>query len=351
MLEVQKYLKIHTLDELETNFGIKYRLYDDRVVLNYNMIDSHSKYHPITLECRGLILSLPDYSILCRSFDRFFNLGEGDEKQNNFNWKKCGIFNKLDGTLINCYFDGKKWCVATRGTAFAEGKMPLGNSYFVLFNEAIGHDTTFFDTLNKENTYIFELTSPENRIVTKYFKTKITLLAIRNKTTGKYVDEVLSHVDSAESYSFNNPTDIKNFVESRDPMDEGCVCYDPSTDVRIKVKNSSYVAIHHLRGENGITKKSIVTLLLKNEIDEYLTHFVEDTKMVLPYVERYNQLKSDIIEKYELYKDIVNQKEFALKVKDFDFKPFLFSLRNGKELKDMFVVEKVKQLLKYFEGL
>ena len=75
MNNVQKYLKDHTLDDLKEEFGINFKLYDDRVILKYR-VDSKPKYHPIVLECRGIILSFPDFEILSRGFDRFFNYGE-----------------------------------------------------------------------------------------------------------------------------------------------------------------------------------------------------------------------------------------------------------------------------------
>lgn len=75
MLEVQKYLKTHSLEELKDEFDINYKEYDDRVILKYR-IDSKPKFHPIVKECRGLILSLPNFDVIARGFDRFFNYGE-----------------------------------------------------------------------------------------------------------------------------------------------------------------------------------------------------------------------------------------------------------------------------------
>jgi len=98
MLHVQKYLKNHTLDDLKNEFGIHFKMYDDRVLLKYK-IDSKPKFHPIVKECRGLILSLPDFSVMSRSFDRFFNLGENLQDSESFNWNNCIIFNKYDGCL------------------------------------------------------------------------------------------------------------------------------------------------------------------------------------------------------------------------------------------------------------
>lgn len=357
MLEIQKYLKSHSLISLEDVFGIHSKIYGDRVILNYR-IDSKPKFHPIVCECRSLILSLPDYNIISRSFDRFFNYGEGDDKD-AFNWDHSIIFNKLDGSLINVYHDGIQWNVSTRGTAFGEGTTPMGKQFKDLFIEAIGTDlqNAFKDCL-KNYTYIFEVTSPENRIVTAYKDTKATLLAIRNKETGEYIDYNIintfinfndAKIDNVESYNLKSANDILNFVESRDQTDEGVVCFDTITQKRIKIKNSSYVAIHHLRG-NEVTTKSIISLLLKGETDEYLVYFPEDKKLLSPFIEKYNKLYNDVIDSFEKFKDIENQKEFAITIKDLPYKAFLFLMRKGATIDSIFNVNNINTFIKLFEN-
>mgnify|MGYP001296035369 CR=1 FL=1 len=81
MLEVQKYLKNKTLDDLNIEFGIKIKEHDELplVILNYSMIDHGTignKTHPIVCECRGLVLEVGSWNIVARSFYRFFNFGE-----------------------------------------------------------------------------------------------------------------------------------------------------------------------------------------------------------------------------------------------------------------------------------
>jgi len=352
MLETQKYLHINGLDNLLDEFGIIAKIYPDRVVLNYR-IDSKPKFHPIVKECRGLILSLPYYDVLCRSFDRFFNYGEGDDKD-IFDWSNAIIFDKLDGSLINVHHDGLKWCAATRGTAFAEGSTLMGKSFYQLFAEAIGDDLEHaFQDHYRFNTYIFELTSPENRVVTRYSDTKATLLAVRNNVTGDFLDysilkqEVLYQpfTTLAKSYKLSSPEDVIEFVESRDAMDEGCVCYDITNQLRIKIKNSSYVAIHHLRG-NEVTEKSIITLLLNGEVDEYLNYFKEDTYLLQPYINRFNKLMDDVTESFKQYNDIGDQKTFALMVQHLPYKSFLFSMRKGVDISEIFSIRNINTFLR-----
>jgi len=343
MLETQKFLQTGTIDDISKSFGIHTKVYDDRIVFNYR-IDSKPKFHPIVLECRGLILSLPDYKVLCRSFDRFFNYGEGDDKD-SFNWNNCIVFNKLDGSLINVYHDGNKWCAATRGTAFAEGKTPMDKTYYNLFLDAIGTDLEHgFEFCSKHHTYIFEITSPENRIVTRYYETTTTLLAIRNNLTGLYVDYDCINTKTdfnmqtdglAPSYNLNNPKDIIKFVEGRDAMDEGVVCFDKYTQKRIKIKNASYVAIHRLKGEGENSVKGFVELAFKQEEEEFLCYFSEYTDIMNKYTNAYNKFIDSINNLWNKTKHIKDQKEFAMIVKDTPISGILFSLKKGNNIVDI----------------
>lgn len=74
-MEVQKFLKEHGIEELQKQFAIIVTDYPDRVVLNYNQIDS-PRFIPLVDECRALILRKGTWEVMARSFDRFYNLGE-----------------------------------------------------------------------------------------------------------------------------------------------------------------------------------------------------------------------------------------------------------------------------------
>ena len=54
-MNVQKYLEENGLKKLQEEFKIVVTDYPDRVVLNYDQIDS-PRFNPICDECRGLIL-------------------------------------------------------------------------------------------------------------------------------------------------------------------------------------------------------------------------------------------------------------------------------------------------------
>ena len=107
MLKVVEYLKANDLQALKDNYSIIVREYDDRVVLNYDQIDS-PKFDPIVQECRGLILSLPNYEIINVSFSRFYNYNE-DSNHDKFDISKAIAFEKVDGSLISVYNWKGQW--------------------------------------------------------------------------------------------------------------------------------------------------------------------------------------------------------------------------------------------------
>jgi len=348
------------------DLNIVVKEYEDRVCLKYTLMSP--KFNPVVEECRGLVLSLPDFEIISRPFDRFFNYGEDPERQNYFDWLNSIVFEKRDGSLIHVYNYNKKWYAGTSGTAFAEGKPQLidgtetGEAFYWLFLEALnnsgcdGIDELMVDQ-PKNYTFLFELTSPKNRIITRYDKTELRLLAIRNRDSGEYVDYkkiinnefsgVTKYCPLVKTYDLKSPTDINDFMKMMDETEEGFVCYDPNIQMRIKIKNPEYVKLHHIRG-NSLSKKSIIKLLVSGEIDEYLSYFPEDTIILDQYTVRYNRMIKDILSAYDKLKNIENQKHFAKEANKYIFNSILFSLRKGNELKDVLYHNEMNYIRKLF---
>ena len=337
MLEVQKYLENHSYKDLEDELGIDISYYPDRIVLNYSQINS-PKHNPIVKECRALILSVPDHKILSRAFDRFFNYGE-DPDTDKFDILKASVLEKVDGSLIPVYHDGDKWQVSTRKMAFAEGtSVKRKRTFKEIFIDAIGADPNdVFGEVDKDLVVIFELVSPETRVVKPYEKECAYLLDVRNKVTG-------AHLGMEESYFWDIPEvtwkypqefEFKNWDECLEAskalpaMDEGYVAVIDD-EWRIKVKNPAYLAIANLRMNGIINEKRIILLVLMNDQDEYLGYFPEDQGEFDPFIEAYEEMILDIDKHWIGYKDIENQKEFAIAIKDCYAKSILFGMRNNK---------------------
>ena len=369
-MKVIEYLNKHGIEKLKEELFIKVREYPDRIVLNYNQIDS-PKYHPIVRECRGLILGLPNFNILSRTFDRFFNLGEVDPSNNDqfdIDITEYIGFEKIDGSLIPFYHDGLNWQCGTRGTAFAEGPTNMGDGktfkdiieYVIKIKTGYDSVEDFCEGWNKDNTYVFELTSPDTRVV-KPYDYDLYILAIRDKLSGEYLNPehlgvFADHygINIGKTYKFDS---IENCVKSSQEMesafDEGFVLYNSKNQHRIKVKNPAYVAIAHMRQDGCLSEKRIIKLVFMNEYPEYLALFPEDRKFFDPYINAYGDMLTTVNSVWEASKDLKDQKEFAMKVKDTKVSNFLFALRRGKELNEIIdsMTENTKQntLLKFKE--
>jgi len=322
-------------------FGIKIKEYPDRLMLNYDQLNS-PKMHPMTQECRGLILRPDNFAVMARSFDRFFNLGEGGTSEKTFPINLATAFEKLDGSLITIYWDGEKWCASTRGLAFAEGTVPYGDgTFFELVEKAFGRSLQDeMKTLNRHLSYAFELTSPFNRVVTRYPAVKMTLLGIRHNDNGKELSP--SQCDLAalqwgwnrpKVYRFDTADDVLASLKNLPALDEGYVLavFDEQTRtyLRVKVKNPSYLAVAHMRSNEGLSVKSVIKLVFAGDEPEYLTYYPEDAPVFVPWQNAFQKLLAAVNTAWEANKGIIEQKDFALAVKDTGFSGILFQIRKG----------------------
>ena len=326
------HIKEHGIQSLERDFAIKVKEYPEGLfVLNYDQINS-PKSHPIVMECRGLIIDA-DFNVVCRSFDRFFNLGEAPETQSHIDMTKAVCFDKVDGSLVRIYYWGGKWNVATRGTAFAETTV---NGFDVTFRQlvdrAIGDKIENIEArFDKDVTYTFEFTSMENRVVTRYTGYTLHFLAARNNKTGEFVygrDQAASiGAIFPNEYRFDSTAACAETASQLKDLKEGYVLYQDGIPV-CKIKSPAYCAVHLLRGE-GLNPKRISELVLTGEQDEYIAYFPEDAEYIRPYVKALELTLSAICAVWYKNKNIESQKDFALAVKGYPYSSVLFYLRKN----------------------
>lgn len=347
MSHLIEYIKKNGLTSLTEELGIVVKEYDDYLVFNYSQIDT-PKASEVGKECRGIILRKSDLQIVCRPFDRFFNLGEGQCPE-DINFAECKIAEKIDGSLIKVWWNelDNRWEIATRGTAFGESNV---FDWPFTFREMFLREVPDFESLvtyfYKDTTYLFELACPENRVVTPYQTPQVVFLSSRHNQTGEYFGNWTlqnSVVRMSNYWSLSTEEDILKAAQEMKGLEEGFVVYRDGVPI-CKIKSPLYVKVHHIRGE-GLTVSKIVNLVWDNEVDEYLTYFPEDKKTIDPYSDALKRLQQDIQVNVELSKKIENQKEFALAIKDSPVKGISFQLRKGKALSDVFpdVTQRARQ--------
>lgn len=357
MLAVQKFLAnvvsdtssaVAALEALKAQTAIKYKVYEEDyiVILNYDQIDS-PKSDPRVIECRSLILSFPNFGVVSRKFDRFFNHGECPEFYTDFDFSRAIVQEKVDGSLIGIYYNPmiSRHEISTRGMAKSEGEHLYYNTFRDCVLDTIGVNESKFQSvanhiMNKQFTYVFECIGPKNRIVKKYDRAELVLLAVIDNETGRTMDSDFCEKTIYEFQQYNlnirlpavyeasDADSILSMVSEFKDLDEGVVAFDPVANKRIKIKSKTYVVAHQLRGNDPVpTRKNLLTVIFEGEVDELLAYFPEFKEYVDPLVEEYMSFVEEMNHIWWRSLDITDQKEFALKVKDFRCSGVLFEAR------------------------
>lgn len=355
MLLLQQYLQNHSLDELKEEFSIivnQSKKYPELYLFKYDQIKSPLK-HPLVQECRGIILnSNPstgnDWSVVSYPFNKFFNLGENIETEKLFDWNNYKVYPKLDGSLISLYFYDNKWNIASSGNPDASGSCTDSN---LTFYEAVDYwlpsDLSF---LNTHFTYIFELVSKYNKNVVIYNNLNygLYLIGIRNNKTLQELD--ISNLDNQSYFKLNthfmickelsNKEIYKQVNDLKGHEAEGYILVDKDFN-RIKVKSTNYVALHHLKSSWSL--KSLIQIVLNNEIDEVVNYFPEfgaDLRKIKDWLEVQIQIT---LFSYLWNCKSETKKEFALKInpsasvfKNLLFNAYDLKLSNINDIKEFF---------------
>lgn len=354
-MKVQEYLRdkndpLQALASLKEELGIRYKVYEEDgiVILDYDQIES-PKTHPIVIECRSLILSYPEFDVVSRKYDRFFNYGEAPDLYADFSFDAAIVMEKADGSLIGVYHNPKtvRWEISTRGMAKAEGEHLFGGTWRQKVQEAFGFkdevdfQTRCDDIFWRGSTYIFEYCSPENRIVTKYDEPHMVLTGVRRKD-GTEVDAAIissPHIDAAfrdlrvrapKIYSAENMDELIEYANSLPDLEEGFVVRCQKTNKRVKIKSKTYLVAHKLRGNDAVpTRKNVLTLVLEGEVDEFLSYFPDWEGIINTAQSEVDELLADAMIYWEKAKGLESQKEFALVVKSAKAPWILFSARKN----------------------
>ena len=294
---VLEYLKTHTLEDLKTEHAVNHRFSADgrKVSLNYDTITCKPG-NRLAEECRGLVLGVPEASdsrsepypglkLLAWPLSRFYNAGDPAAAKVDWNDPELRVWEKLDGTMIVAYHDGEKWCAGTR--AVPEADLPIHGDHLDIGNMTFAE--LFWQTMAKQGdrwlplrpesrvvntdlTLVFELTSPFNRVVVEYQEPAITLLATRDRVTGKEIDigRQLVFWPRPKSYALRNAEAVAAFVSASDPLAlEGAVVVD-SQFRRVKMKSAAWVAMSSGKAAVLASRRAGLLAVLLGKLDDVL---------------------------------------------------------------------------------
>lgn len=299
-LAIQKYIRKNGLENTISKFKLKSRDYETKILLKYDQLSSPTMMAmPEMQDSRGIILEKGTWDVISLAFRKFFNSEEGNAHK--IDWKTARILEKLDGTLIQLYWDKFKgtWFAGTTGTAEGEGEVnnKMGTTFNDLFfqtvTEKYGLD---LKQLDKGYCYVFELTTPYNIVVKPHGESSASLLTIRDLET---LDEIsydrllnagqILGVPVVKSFDLN-AKDVGALLRTFEGMpwsEEGYVVVDADFN-RIKIKNPAYVAVHGLKGKSA--EHNIMVIIVTNEIEEFASVFPERKVELFRLKENYDKL-------------------------------------------------------------
>jgi len=336
----------------------------DLTIWNYSQKVQYEKlWDDITMQCRGLVTN-SNGDIVARPFKKFFNLEEIDSLPSG----EFKVYEKLDGSLgilfyyeeeltderryniwfnnnyetgMERFFDSNnlpdydnpyyeptpktkgEWIFASRGS-FTSDQALKGNELLKKYN---------LNLLNKGYTYLFEIIYPENRIVVNYGNDeKLILTGIVHTMVDdfemplEYCEDLINGCGFEIVKTYNLGDDIESLKTTISTDNEGYVLrFNTKPITRIKIKGDEYVRLHRII--TNISNRDVWQLLKEGKpLDELLEKVPDEFFNWVKNTVNDLQNKFDITksEVEEQFKELINKKEFAEKIKDNPNKSFLF---------------------------
>lgn len=363
-LEVQKFLREHSLAELSSRFYIKTRrhiLHPNLVCLKYHQVDSPFGER-IVQECRGIILDEDsNWAVVARTFDKFFNHGEGHAA--TIDWSTARVQEKLDGSLMQVYWYKGQWYVASSGTPDASGNVvctqrageaTFENLFWATWEE-LGYKTEW---LQSNYTYAFELMTPFNRVVVPHKNGRLALIGMRDLLFGEEKRpsefEHCLKFERPQEFPLQSFEDCVTSFQHIDPMSqEGYVVVDGGFH-RVKMKHPGYVALSHLK--DGLGQRRVLEIIRTGETSEVLTYFPAWKPVFDSIGARFGALVQSVERDWAKLQSMPmgasgDQKAFAMEAKKNAYPAALFELRKGsvKSVREYFAKVHIKHLLRHLD--
>ena len=222
---------------------------------------------PMAKECRGITWNA-DGKCVCLPFEKFFNLGENSETQEqDMLWNDFyTVAEKRDGSMITS--------VVVKGEVFLKTKKSFYSDVaYVASNSLDEHLIEFCllcDTMRV--TPIFEFTSRSNEIVIDYgLIPSFTLLAMRDMNTGEYAPPAvleyfgeLFHLSIVRKFGMISLPTLKSQMETKTDFEGYVISF--ANNIRVKMKTAWYMRLHHAKTDLRV--RDVAEMCMDETIDD-----------------------------------------------------------------------------------
>lgn len=260
-------------------------------------------------------------------------------KQDQFHYEEY-----IEGTMVNLYYDGDEWEVATRSSIGAKTNFYNGtNTFRYLFLDALNQYNFTFEDLDKSKIYSFVLQHPQNRIVKKVHTPKLCLCAVysvledgtsvkEENVNGQIEEPTLSTpTNLSELFTINNYGSLMSFSDAKDlyannsksPYDVTGFVIKFLDGTRSKVRNPVYEEVRRLRGNQAKKQYQYYSLRKTGKIAEYLKFYPEDSKDFNKYRIQLHTYTNSL---FQHYINCFVKKQFNLHEATFQYKTHMYKL-------------------------
>jgi hypothetical protein len=225
-------------------------------------------------------------------FFKFTNYGENGADPIDWN-HSLYVRDKLDGSLLKLLKEADGNDLWTTNGSFdldveipeyypcdTEERLTPPHTFASLRNYALrGHEEEI-RRLPQLWTFMFELTSPYNKIIVPYRETKLTLLGCRDPEGKEHTPEWAAEnfklsFATPQIYPLKNIDEVIGYCKSLDSNDrEGVVVQDGNFN-RIKIKSDHYRSLSFLKGEDHFSDERIFAAIKRESIDDALAAWPE----------------------------------------------------------------------------
>lgn len=235
-------------------------------ILNYTELAQYKReWNAVTRNSRGLIYNTETLEVIARPFPKFFNHGEDHHPAFSLD-EPVTVTDKLDGSLGIVYAWDGLLHIATRGSFTSEQSAKAT----VILRKQYPHWR-----MPEGVTILVEIIYPANRIVLDYGQIEdLILLGSVHIASGETFTPEETRWNGPRAETFPYATFAEALAAPPRPNSEGYVVHFRHSDVRIKIKQADYVALHKI--VTGWNERTIWEMLATGQDPETLLAGVPD---------------------------------------------------------------------------
>lgn len=242
----------------------------------------------------------------------------------------------VEGTMVNLYFDGVEWELATRSSIGAKTNFYKGSKSFrYQFLDAMNSCGFQFDDLDKSLVYSFVVQHPENRIVVPVKEPTLYLCAVYKVLENNDVEEIpltqTTIEDTNKKLIILEPyNDIDTIEQAKDVYSNqettpfsvmGVVVRQGN--LRSKLRNPNYEYVRQMRGNQPKSQYVYLNLRKNGMVREFLKYYPEYVKEFARYREQLHVFT------YNLHSNYVAcfvKKMLPIEKFGYEFRPHMYAL-------------------------